>query len=311
LLANEQAAEFIKQALKTRRLPRNQVAAISGLSNPYIKHLENGNIVNVERKKLIALAMALNLELHEIDQMLTLFDRSRLTENDIPLFIDPDRKLKITTAIMPLPVKFYFELVILNGERIPGRLIIVNDTPTGNVLPEGFRTLHGEKLATCHPVYIPLFEAIGRARKQNFIKQLKEFRVDHFICVQCLKDYIFRCPDEIYRSWRIKHLSCLIDTMETYEKFHVYLTNHCAKFNFTIKVTDAQLKEKDKLFFLGRSPHSQTVDENSHLTGFATENPAMVQNFMLDLKTNNENMITDLYSREKTIDYLRKLLEGN
>ena len=77
------SADHVKMLLKRSRMPRNQVAAISGLSNEYIRVLEYGKSASVAREKLISFAVALNLDLHETDDLLTVFDRTKLTLDDI------------------------------------------------------------------------------------------------------------------------------------------------------------------------------------------------------------------------------------
>jgi transcriptional regulator with XRE-family HTH domain len=83
----EASAEYICKLLAQSPMPRNQVAALSGLTNTYIRDLERGIIANVGRDKLISLSVALNLDLIETDQMLKIFDRSPLSLDDIGIFL--------------------------------------------------------------------------------------------------------------------------------------------------------------------------------------------------------------------------------
>ena len=137
------AADFINTQMTLKKLPRNQIAAISGLSNPYIQHLENGQIVNVDRKKLIALGIALSFDLYKIDEMLKCFDRTQLSESDIPAFIDPGTKRRFSMAMLPLSALSNYEMILLIGEKIQGHQVVVNNAPTANLWPEGFRTYKG------------------------------------------------------------------------------------------------------------------------------------------------------------------------
>ena len=56
-------AQYVQELIKKCQMPRNQIAALSGLSNPYIKELEAGRFARVRRERLIALAVAVNLDL--------------------------------------------------------------------------------------------------------------------------------------------------------------------------------------------------------------------------------------------------------
>ena len=67
--------DFVKAIINKCPMPRNQIAKLSGLTNTYIRDLENGRYDSVRRKKIIALAMAVNLDLNETDELLKLFER--------------------------------------------------------------------------------------------------------------------------------------------------------------------------------------------------------------------------------------------
>jgi predicted XRE-type DNA-binding protein len=79
---------YIQNLFEQCALSRNQIATLSGLSNPYLLDLEKGAIANVGRDKLIALAVAVDLGLPAIDALLTVFDRAPLNIDDIALFLD-------------------------------------------------------------------------------------------------------------------------------------------------------------------------------------------------------------------------------
>ncbi|MBF0531002.1 MAG: helix-turn-helix domain-containing protein, partial [Deltaproteobacteria bacterium] len=109
----KKAAEYIRSLLKEKMVPRNQVASLSGLSNAYIRHLEQGNIANVNRAKLIAFAVALSLDLQSVDHLLTIFDRTKLTSEDIPLFLENAGQRKISAAMLPLHAWYTYELHVM------------------------------------------------------------------------------------------------------------------------------------------------------------------------------------------------------
>jgi transcriptional regulator with XRE-family HTH domain len=294
--------------LKDKEIPRNQVAAISGLSNTYIQHLENGQIKNVDRRKVIALAVALNLDLDEIDNMLTIFDRAKLNRDDIPLFIESVGNRKITSAMLPLQAWFTYELIILIGESIPGRIVIVNDEPTANVLPEGYRTYFNKDKVDPHPIFFKLIEAVGRARKNNFINILTKYPVEHYICRKCLETYTHNSANVKDKRWKEKHIASLINYIHDYDHFSVYLTNSCPRFNFTIKTPDPATGGNEKLFFQGKSIHSHLWEREHSLLGFATENQVVIQNFKSGLKWVKENTVAELNDRKKMVDYLHGLI---
>lgn len=75
--------------------------------------LERGETANVRREKLISLAVALNLDLHETDELLACFDRTKLTLDDTPIFLETSRRMKISSALLPLWNAFMVELLFL------------------------------------------------------------------------------------------------------------------------------------------------------------------------------------------------------
>jgi len=303
---NDNTANYLKKQIESRGLPRNQLAAISGLSNTYIQHLENGDILNVNRKKVIALAVALNLDLHETDKLLTAFDRAKLTEKDIPLFIDPGSTRKITSAMLPMHSAFTYELFTLSLETIPGKMVIVAERPTANVLPEGYRTYFNRNKVDPHPIYFKLLEAAGQARQNNFINILSKYPVELYICRECLDAYIHANIED--KQWKIRHVKMLIQFIDNYDNFSVSLLDCCSRFNFAIKTPDLSIGGNDKLHFLGKAPHTNAWESGQSLFGFVTENPAIVHNFKKGLQWIKSNTVLELNDKEKMIDYLHGLL---
>ncbi|MEE9497016.1 MAG: helix-turn-helix transcriptional regulator, partial [Desulfobacterales bacterium] len=152
-LKQKVSADHVKMLLKRSRMPRNQVAAISGLSNAYIRVLEHGESASVAREKLINFAVALNLDLHETDDLLTVFDRTKLTVDDIPNFINTSKQMRISSALLPLRDVFIIELMFLSIEWVPGHNLVVNDRPTAALRPEGYRTHSCADMENTHPIH--------------------------------------------------------------------------------------------------------------------------------------------------------------
>jgi hypothetical protein len=285
------------------------VAAISGLSNAYIRHLENGNISNVHRGKLIAFGLALDLNLTEIDQILNTFDRSKLTTDDIPYFLETGGHRKVSKALLPLHDLYSYELQIMMIERIPGQLIITNDRPTAAIMAEGFRTYVDRKLIDNHTIYRDLIEAVGKKRKENFLHMIGEYHLDHYMCKKCLQDYVVNCADTVEKSWRIKHVEQLISYVKQLDNFNLYLSETCSKFNFSLKIPDPELEMTEKLVFMGKSPHSEQLDGFDRLSGFATENQSVISNFMEGLEGIKKGVISKLETPTHLIDYLEGLIK--
>jgi transcriptional regulator with XRE-family HTH domain len=309
----ETTAAYIRALMERKMLPRNQLATLSGLSNTYIHHLEKGHIANVDRVKLIAFAVALNLDLDEIDELLTVFDRAKLTKDDIPSFIQSVGQRKNTGALLPLTGSFTYELHMMFSENIPGPYTIVYDLPTANILPEGFRTFRikafkSRSEGNPHSLLYDLVEAIGQERQRNFTYNLAQYRVDQYICKDCLEKYITEFPNSEESEWRFKHLKNLIRYIENFENFHFHPTETCSRFNFAFKLPDPASLKNVKLFFLGKAAHSSQWASVDHLIGFTTDNQWVIQNFRENLEVIKGKTVKELEKRSNLLDYLENLI---
>ena len=159
-----------------------------------------------------------------------------------------------------------------------------------------------------HPLHFKLLEEVGRKRTENFRSLIKTHAMEHYVCENCLQDYINGKDELEEKNWKIKHVKKLISYIERYENFHFRLTTICSKLNYTLKLPDNKTKDKPKVFFLGNTTgHSNVFNETTRVFGFATENPTVVQNFLQDHETIKNFIREDLLPREKMITYLKYL----
>jgi transcriptional regulator with XRE-family HTH domain len=302
-------ADQVLELMENSKRPRNQIASISGLTNTYIRDLERGHITNVPREKLIAFATALNLDLNQIDTMLAVFDRTGLSSSDIPTFIDTAKRSSISGALLPVRDMFAYELIVLSAEMIAGRQIIVNDRPTMCLLAQGHRSYSDRSLLSVHPIYSELIEAIGKERRQNFFNLLGFHPIEIYICKQCLEDYLFTALDAGEHKWRTRHVLALRQALCQYQNLRLFLTHMCTNFNFTLKLPVKQ-NTSDKIFFSARASHDMQRDKQGRLTGFATENPIVIQNFKDELEAVRMTVIEEFSDASRQADYLKTLLDS-
>jgi len=302
------AAAFFRALIARKGIPRNQIASLSGLSNTYICHLENGQIASASRDKLIAFGVALSLTLPEIDDLLNAFDRSPLSQQDIPLFIDSGGQRKISKAMLPLHDWYAYELHIMILERTPGSLVIVNDRPSATLMPEGYRSYRDRHLIDTHPLYGQLIEEVGRERKRNITNKLSAYPLEHYICQQCLEGYIRGIKNAVEKQWRRRHIEQLLWYVENFDNFHLSICDACSRFTFTLKIPPTGSGEKEKLLFMGRSPHGSDTEGLDHLAGFATENQFVIANFKDGLGAMRRGALPRLRDRRRLLNYLMDLI---
>jgi transcriptional regulator with XRE-family HTH domain len=297
----------LSEFIDAGKRPRNQIATLSGLTNTYIRNLENGDIKNVPRERLIALGVALNLDLSEIETLLAAFDRAGLCPGDATAFIETAQNAALSEAVLPVRDLFAYELILLSLEMVPGRQVIVSDRPTISLLAPGHRSHTDREVLHRHPMYKDLIEVVGRARRDNFHKLAASHSVEHYICRQCLEDYLNADVDAAERAWRARHVRALLDAVKQLPNVRLYLTDTCVNLNFTIKFT-GHGEVHDKLSYSARAPHDLKRGKRGRLIGFITENPALCQCFKDELARVTGTVLAPLTDYNALIDYLETLL---
>jgi len=301
------SGKILSDFIITGKRPRNQIATLSGLTNTYIRNLEKGEIENVPKKRLIALGVALNLDLSELEILLQAFDRAGLTQDDIPVFIESARTTKFSEAVVPVRDLSAYELIHLSLESAPGRHVIVNDRPTSSLMVEGHRTHADRTILSRHTIFRELNEAIGTARRENFMKLVSTYPVDHYICKACLEDYLAKDQDRFERLYRYRHVLSLLETVKTQKNFNLSITETCFEMLFTMKTSD-QNGTNDKLSFSSRAPHSRSRGKRGRINGFFTENPALCKCFEGELQQISQ-AIMPFSNKKQQIEYLYGLLD--
>ena len=303
-------AGFVRALLGESSLPRNQVAAASGLSNTYIRDLEQGNIANVAREKLIALAVALNLTLPAADGMLNRFDRAPLSASDIEIFLRTASKRRFSSALVPVQDDFTLGLVLLSSERIAGTHVIVSSEPTVCLRQLGHVRYTQRRLADTHSLHVPLVEAIAEQRQSTLQQNLRSHPVRQYICRHCLEAYIRHCDDSTEKKWRCRHLAAVVDTLEGYPNWEFILADTCPTFIFTLKTPAGSPDAGERLIITRQAPHRFQGKRSGKLAGFATGNVAMVENFRKELTSIEGAVVETLRNRSRLIDYLQRLIRA-
>lgn len=277
----KKSAAFVMDAIRKSLIPRNQIASISGLTNTYIRDLEQGNIVNVSRDKLLQFATAVGLNLQEIDALLTVFDRARLNTDDIPIFIKNAKQQKPSGIVHTARDFFGYELLLLMAESLPGPKVVCVNHPTAILEPEGLRSYFLKNKPAHHPIHGELNEAVGRERKRNLIHQLGHYDMHHYISRRALEEYVLACRDPEERRWKARHLIEIIEFIYKYERFRYYLTDVDNGFNFLLKFSDTS-QDAEWVFFYSHDLFLMQGQLSDQLIGFYTGNKVIVEQFKKD-----------------------------
>ena len=62
--------ELVETLISESPFTRNQIALMSGLTNTYLRDMEQGKSINVKRERLLSIGVALGLDLENIDKLL-------------------------------------------------------------------------------------------------------------------------------------------------------------------------------------------------------------------------------------------------
>ncbi|WP_028586076.1 helix-turn-helix domain-containing protein [Desulfogranum mediterraneum] len=305
----EKKAAYIRDVVAKSMIPRNQIANISGLTNTYIRDLEQGNIANVSRDKLLKFATAVGLDLEAIDELLTIFDRSKLNPDDIPAFIENAKKQKPSNSVHAARDFFGYELLLLATESLPGPKTINTNHPTVILQPEELRFAFLERSAhRLHPIHNELRRAIARERKQNLIRQLGKYVMHHYISKRALDDYVLSCTDQRERQLKIRHLLNIREFIESYPRFRCYLTELETGFNCLLKHARTE-GEAERVFFYTHDMSLLQGRLNGQIIGFYTAGKVIIDQFKKDVGIVESGVLEAYREPADLALYLTRLIE--
>jgi hypothetical protein len=302
--------DAIRTLLLQAGVIRNQISAISGLTNTYIRDLEADRIQNVPRENLISLSVALNLSLDDVDQLLRIFDRAPLSDADIPAFLVVADRARLSTALHACH-NIIYELVSTAILRVPSAIFQVNDKPPSALRGPGFRSHFDRFILANHPIYQGLVEAIGEQRRSRFRTFLERGRIDHYMHVGGIERYAREADDADDLRWRHSHIRALVDVLRHFPNFELHLTDAPANFVYSIVTPQQQTTWPQIVTFEGQAAPGVTRRVTGRLTGFATTNPAIISRFENDLDAVKSLTSPAYRDRDAVIQFLDHLIEGS
>ncbi len=291
-------------------MPRNQIASISGLTNTYIRDVENGKVVNLPRDRIILLALALNLDLFEMDKFLGVFDRTNLTSDDIPIFFRATEKMRISGALTPIRNRLTFELATLAARRQEQKSIAVLQTIAATFRDKGHTSLISRTSDKTHPIYHQIVEALDFEKKQNLRRILIKSEVVHYVCKYCLERYFQAQLSAQEMAFRKLHMQNTVEFIESYDTYHLRLTDICPTFQFGLKTLAGSGKNNEVLWFIPGSSPPLSSHPRGKLIGFVTDNQSTILSFKDELSHLRLHINNDYTDRGRLIDYLQSLIKS-
>ncbi|MDJ0780334.1 MAG: hypothetical protein QNJ22_00100 [Desulfosarcinaceae bacterium] len=304
------SAAYVRQLVETGPLPRNQIATLSGLTNTYIRDLERGAIANVERGKIIALGLAFNRTLLQIDEMLKLFDRAPLTSEDIPRFLAIAGRCKSSSVLLPVRNTFSFDLHTIAALMTPGQHSVATYKPMAALQPAGYWLHQHRQRLDEHPLYSDLVAALSREMRAQLDQHLGTWPVTQFVSQAALAAYVSADQDPVERRWHLAHLRRMIGYLERYETLNFYLTEESSRFLFTLKTTPSDHKGGDRLVIYYLPPSGPKRPNVGLLAGFTTGNPVVIATFKEELEVLKTLVIDTYRDKADLIRYLEALMDA-
>ena len=304
------SAAFVKRQIENGPLPRNQIATISGLTNTYIRDLERGAIVNVERGKVIALGLGLNLSLGQLDEMLLLFDRAPLSPDDIPLFLAVAGRCKSASVLLPMRNFLAFDLYTIAAIRVPGEHALASYKPMAALQPAGYRRYEYRERLREHPLFGDLVEALGQEMAIGLKGHLETHRVDQYVSRYAMGEYLKADQDPKKRKWHIQHVRQLMESLNRHANLHFYLTRESSSFLFTLKTASQDTKTNDRLLISSLTPPGPKFRNLGLLAGFTTSNPVVIASFKEEIGVLKSMVVEAYQEKEKMIRYLEEMIQN-
>ncbi len=300
--------ELLEQYMAESNMPRNQVASMSGLTNTYLRSIVLGKVKSISRQRIIRLSLALSLGLKQVDSLLHAFDRTELTIQDIPIFMEAYQEMTVSGALHPVSCGIAYDLYINAARRVPGDLFsslqVISDTLQ---VPRHYEYLW-QSSAEDHPILLDLRKAINQEKYMTLVQLLETHKVENVACRHCLEEYLYDCKDIKEKFYRVEHVRSLIRFLQEQKNFHFYISDVCSRFQFSLKFPDKSLKQTDKVWFMGKQLRSNRPHPRSKLIAFATDNPQLVATFKAEMEIVKEAAIKDLLPRDKMIDFLGRMI---
>lgn len=300
-------SEYFKQTIRDTNLPRNQIAALSGISNTYIRDLELGTFINISRERLIRLAICMNLTLTETDEMLVYFDRTSLSEEDIPIYIGVASQIKPSSVMHPILNIITYEILMLSSEMIEGSKLMMGSHLTAVLQVDRHRSHKTRSTGESHPLFFPLYEEIGKERRRQFTSKILNHKMEHFIDVAGLDKYMKDVPDPTEKDFRQKHLETIIWYLKNYPNFNYYITPRTSGFSFLLKQCE---KKSERLFFSSHCAHLEPGLPKSKIFGFYTSNKMVISQFKMESESARSHVLEEYLDRAKLLSFLESFLQA-
>lgn len=281
------------QIIEKSGLKLNTISKTSGVSNAYLRKLNQGDINRPGKDKIACIMLCLNYSIHEINQILAEYDYGPLNRHDIPDILENNRKRKFEGNTLAHYDNIYVELLLSPMEQLGGTKILVKDRPSGILKPIELYLKYDytfEKDGVAKDFLYDLNLAVLKERKNLFLKNCDHgCRIETYICKPCLQEYLKKMlipsdkPDrQRDRELVVRYFANAISLISRNPDQHqTFIMERCPYFHFQIQDADG---ENPIVSFPGHKAHHFDQDyEQMNLQGFTSDSPGMIALFKKEI----------------------------
>jgi transcriptional regulator with XRE-family HTH domain len=338
-------ASLITKWREELRLSTNQLAKLAGIANSYLLLLESGKIKKPGRDKLVAIGLALNKGVNEIDELLESWGMEPLESRstDIGLFVGAAENKGVGyTYITNFGINS--TACILALEMMPGDAkLVTSGYPHVASIHVPYFDRYFFKIRRQFSKKIPyssletdIIWAIQKERHTVFLKKVEKYNIEHLICRKCFSEYMGKIKSELDQKDLSDNINNDIvnkDIFTSYirdliriirnTKYDLYFVEYCPCYDFFI--ANNELTKNQAMIFGGRfsshdkddrfgNPENNEVEyssvsstlESKRLNRILTDSKDLITLFSNEFENLKTSCVTK--SKEETITHIFSVL---
>lgn len=306
---------IIGERIEEIGMSTNQLSRLSGVKNNHLKQIQNRTTKKPGKDILIRIGLALSFGIDGINRLLKEYGKEELSEADLTFFVEAIKRRDIRTGYNAIhPGGFNFEITIMSVERIRGDIKLV--TPIPHIV---FRDFEEYFLSDQVPlkeknesVYKEIRKFLFKQRIEAFKNTLKEHKITHLICRDCLEDDIRGKKKKQPTDVIVEEYNRIFNGLRN-ENYNLRLVSKCPGFKFHI--SGCEKNKKPVVVFAGNPKHPSTPsfeegDDGARI-GFVSDSKQLYDYFSKEFERLRRFSLDQCFDNEKLIKYLIDLLKKN
>jgi predicted XRE-type DNA-binding protein len=296
----EQLDEWIRQS----NMSKNQIASVAGMTVSYLNALGNRVIQRVDRKRIIALGCALNLQHEETNKLLKTFRLAEIDEEDVETFVEVARMRKLSQKLQPMYTDIHFNSLVLSVESMEGKLVTVNADPS-DILKSSEQVLFDKPETEYDALTRKILLRLHQERNVELYRNSRSYQMEFFLFGPDLEGYITEgyekykdhCLAARSVNYTVTHLVNTFQHLHNYPNYTLYIVGCRHPFRFELKFPEGKDRgQKGKLFFIAPDHDKQPTKDTTFLIGYGTEDEYLFRQFEEEYRKIKSDSLTEYRS---------------